>query len=297
MGKSKGFTLVLVVVCLLASAILPPITVKADTPLVNGKLTMISPNSNTTYSGTMTLNFAVDLTQNMPIPWLYVTQIAYSIDCEHPIPITIPTSDQGYFTFWTSSDIVHLTANSFVDISNLTNGIHELKIFANGAANVDDDGIFPWNISTDPVFFSVYNFPPPSLFILLPQNQTYYFGNITLGSIPLNFTVNKATSWVGYSLDNQINATVSGNTTLTGLSDGQHSLILFANDTIGNMGASQPMNFTIAVPKTMDSKPFLTATIASVSGIVTVVVAGVGLLIYFKKHKATAHRIIGGLST
>ena len=35
------------------------------------------------------------------------------------------------------------------------------------------------------------------------------------------------------------------NTTLTGLSNGNHNVTIYANDTLGNMGQSQVINFTI----------------------------------------------------
>jgi len=83
----------------------------------------------------------------------------------------------------------------------------------------------------------------PSITILSPQNTTY-----TTSSIPLTFTVNEPTSWIGYSLDGQANVTISGNTTLTSLSDGQHSITVYANDTSGNMGASNKVFLTVQTP-------------------------------------------------
>jgi len=80
----------------------------------------------------------------------------------------------------------------------------------------------------------------PSITVISPENTTY-----TTNSVSLNFTVNEPTSWIGYSLDGQANVTVTGNTTLSGLSDGSHSLIVYANDTAGNTGASEIVYFTI----------------------------------------------------
>jgi len=81
---------------------------------------------------------------------------------------------------------------------------------------------------------------PPTISILSPQNTSY---NVT--PVALTFTVNESTSWMGYSLDNQSNVTISENTTLLGLSVGQHSIIVYANDTSGNMGSSALVSFTI----------------------------------------------------
>ena len=83
---------------------------------------------------------------------------------------------------------------------------------------------------------------------------------------------------MGYSIDHQANETILGNTTLTGLSYGSHSLTLYANGSFGNTGASQTIYF--------DSQPpelFPTVPIAAVSVAVVLVVAG--LLVYHKKHK------------
>lgn len=280
----KVLALVFVLVFLTASAVLQPIRVRADTDYtnLNGKLTMNSPNSNTTYKGNVPLIFTLDLSENAPVPWFGLSEVGFSIDDNSPITLPIPPQDKSSITFWSSSDIIPVNEVGLADISGLTNGKHELKVFADGSCNVDDDGIFPWNVSLPPVYFSVYNVPPPKISILSPQTQSYEFANVTLGSIPLNFTVDKTTSWIGYCLDNHNNATIVGNTTLIGLSEGNHNLVIFANDTIGNMGASQPLNFTIAAPTVMNSKPFLTATVAVVF---VSVVGAAGLLVYLRKRK------------
>jgi hypothetical protein len=79
-----------------------------------------------------------------------------------------------------------------------------------------------------------------TIIILSPQNITY-----NVKSIPLTFEVGAPASWIGYSLDGQANVTVTGNTTLTGLSDGSHSIIVYANDIAGNMGVSGTVYFTM----------------------------------------------------
>jgi len=90
---------------------------------------------------------------------------------------------------------------------------------------------------------------PPEINILSPQNTTY-----STSSVPLTFTINELASWIGYSLDGQANVTITGNMTLTGLSDGQHNIIVYANDTAGNMGSSDTVYFTIDItPPTIET--------------------------------------------
>jgi hypothetical protein len=79
---------------------------------------------------------------------------------------------------------------------------------------------------------------PPAITILSPQNKTFDVNNV-----PLIFTINESTSWISYGLDSQSNVTITGNTTLTGLSDGTHTIIVYANDTSGNMGVSEMVYF------------------------------------------------------
>jgi hypothetical protein len=86
---------------------------------------------------------------------------------------------------------------------------------------------------------------PPLITVLSPTNDTY----ITT-SIQLSFTVNETTSWIGYSLDGGANVTIAGDTMLLGVPYGSHHIVVYANDTSGNMGASQTVYFTNIVPTT-----------------------------------------------
>jgi undecaprenyl-diphosphatase len=84
--------------------------------------------------------------------------------------------------------------------------------------------------------------------ILSPKNTTY-----TVSEIPLTFTVNAPFSWAGYSLDGQANATTVGNTTLTKLSQGLHSVVVYVNGTTaGEMVSSQTVYFTVGQVNVLD---------------------------------------------
>ncbi len=118
------------------------------------------------------------------------------------------------------------------------------------------DGVEPlWNKWTDDTNNYVYlayahsehqiviqrlEIEPPIITVLSPENKTYPSSDIAL-----TLAFDKPTFWIGYSLDSQANVTISGNTTLTGLSEGSHSLTVYANDTGENMGYSDPVHFSV----------------------------------------------------
>ncbi len=75
-----------------------------------------------------------------------------------------------------------------------------------------------------------------------PENRTY-----ASNCVRLNYTVEPAGTvldWTGYSLDGGANETVTGNTTVRGLSACGHNIVVYANDTNGNMAASNTVFFT-----------------------------------------------------
>ena len=114
----------------------------------------------------------------------------------------------------------------------------------------------------------------PVVSVVSPQNKTY-----NESSVPLSFTVDKPASWMGYSLDGKDNITIAGNITLTELSNGNHTLIVYANDTSGNIGVSETIRFDVEAPEA-----FPITLVAGASGALVAVV-GIGLFCYFKKRK------------
>ncbi len=139
---------------------------------------------------------------------------------------------------------------------------------------------------------------PPSITVLSTQDETYDTGNV-----PLNFVISESASWVGYSLDGKTNVSITESTSqptysygsynyhvvLTGLAEGPHTLTLYANDTAGNTGKSETIQFTVAQetqtqqnkPESQSSTPFPTLWI--VAAVVMVAVVGAGLMVFFRK--------------
>jgi hypothetical protein len=119
--------------------------------------------------------------------------------------------------------------------------------------------------------------PGPTITVLQPESMVY-----SSNLISLDFVVDRPTSWIGYSLDSATNVTIEGNVTLANLSDGLHLLVVYANDTLDNMGSSAIIYFSVdttgpnitdlsQIPPgqtiTQDDKVAINATISDQSGV------------------------------
>jgi len=163
---------------------------------------------------------------------------------------------------------VTITGNT--TLTGLSDGIHTVTVYANDTAG---------NMGySETVYFTV-DTVSPRIEILSPENKTY-----DTSDIPLTFTVDESVLWIAYSLDNKANVSIAGNTILHGLSDGSHSLIVYARDTVENIGASEIIHFSII---TQQAEPFPTWIVAAI------IMTGVGatLLVYFAKVKKTTEKV------
>jgi hypothetical protein len=112
----------------------------------------------------------------------------------------------------------------------------------------------------------------PEVAVVSPENRSY-----NSSSVSLIFTVDKPAVWMGYSLDGQDNVTITGNTTITGISSGLHNVTVYAKDSFENTGASETISFTIAE----EPESFPTALVATASASVAIV--GVGFIVYLRR--------------
>lgn len=85
-----------------------------------------------------------------------------------------------------------------------------------------------------------YGAVPPKLEIISPENKTYIDSDI-----PLILSLNRPATWIGYSLDDGDNVTIMGDSELLDLSEGQHRITVYVNDTFGNTVSSGIVLFSI----------------------------------------------------
>jgi parallel beta-helix repeat protein len=146
-------------------------------------------------------------------------------------------------------------------------GIGDTPYKAN-AKNIDNYPLIePFNST-----YYLLKITPPKISLLSPLNTVY-----NESSVPLLFTVDKQAGWMGYSLDGHDNVTVTGNSTISGLTNGLHNVTVYAKDTFGNEGTSETIAFTVNL------EPFPAALV--IASVITVSVIGIVLLFYFKKRK------------
>jgi len=147
------------------------------------------------------------------------------------VPLSFTVSESASWMGYSLDGQANNTISGNTTIVDLPDGIHTVIVYANDTAgNMGYSGTVYFTVDTT----------SPTISVLSPENKTY-----AVSDVPLSFTVSESASWMGYSLDGQANVTVTGNTTLASLLDGSHHVVVYANDTAGNMGASITVYFTV----------------------------------------------------
>ncbi len=241
-------------------------------PPMNPYITLVSPTNKTYSVNDLFLDMTVHTytTGYLGGPESDATRLfTCTLDGKNPENITITNAsvarNPGGDVFFEGS--AHL--------SNLTEGQHNLTVrvvFDYSDGNPYNPS-FRHTESVSTVCFRIDLFPQ-HVSILTPENKTYLLG------VPLQFSIDKPASWMGYSLDGQDKVTIAGNMNLPELSVGQHTLTLYANDASGNPAASETVIFTVA-----DRVP-----IALFAGTCLAVVF-VGVMLYFKRRRRGTGRI------
>ena len=183
------------------------------------------------------------------------------------IPLTFIVNEKTRWTGYSVDDRRNVTVLGNATLTGLSDGTHSIVFYARDVVGNE--------ASTATVYLTT-DITPPSISLLSPQNITY-----DTSEILLVFRVNETTLWMGYSLDGQPNATITGNTTLTTLPVGSHSIIVYARDLAGNTKASETTTFTFT--EIQPPEPFPTAWITA-TAIATIAVSGTTFLFYFKRN-------------
>jgi parallel beta-helix repeat protein len=116
----------------------------------------------------------------------------------------------------------------------------------------------------------------PKIKVITPINQRY-----NESTVPLTIQTDQV-NWIGYSIDDQANVTVSGNQTLQDIPNGEHTLAIYANNSYGNM-QKEIVNFTVTKqPLETPVPPIL--IVATVLVVCAAAIVG-GLAVYVNKRR------------
>ena len=249
---------------LFGSLLLTSLTIGSDTVNADSSdsisfssgITIYSP-TNRTYTSK---NLALNLTLACGLGLDY--SLSYSLDGKYQGTLSLVIDDSELH--------VVMKGTALATLPELQDGSHILTIHLIAVAN---QKTLTYNNSVN---FYV-DVSSPNIVIQSPENKTY-----TTENTALTFTMDKQVSEITYCLDGQENVSIAGNTTLTGLSIGVHNITIQAQDFAENRAASKTIYFAIAEEPEPES--LITVPVAVFSGAL-VVVAGISLLFYFKKHK------------
>lgn len=154
------------------------------------------------------------------------------------VPLIYTKNETCNFVYFMLDDTQNYTDPGNTTLVEFADGPHELIAYVNYTNSEVEEKLT--------VYFTVNTTVPDSplqISVISPSNTTY-----TTEDVPLNVTVDELNTWLAYSIDGQENITISGNTTLTSLTDGSHALLVYANDTKGNTGTSEVVFFTVELP-------------------------------------------------
>jgi hypothetical protein len=201
-----------------------------------------SPNKNETYTtNALPLIFRVDASVGTTYSSIYGSNTKGSSPNPFTVSYYLDGGLMGYFDKGTAPVLVSRT------LTSLSEGIHKIEVSATSPS------FFPTQASRS-VYFTVDSKPPS---ILLPS----------LSNNVLTFHTNEETSEVCCSIDGKANGTVTslfqqtdnqsaismmapikvtGNVDSSGLSEGSHTIEIYANDAAGNVGNSDLVQFTIS---------------------------------------------------
>ena len=162
-------------------------------------------------------------------------------------------------------------------LPELSQGVHNLTIWVR--AEYDEVTTYDplWTAFSKTITFTIDTIAP-NVTMLARENTVFEQPEFFL-----NFTTNEPSSKIEYSLDGQKNLSISGNTTLSGLANGNHNITVYVTDEAGNTDASEILFFTVDAPE-----PFPIVLVAA--AVVIAVAIAAGLLLIRRKRRKEAQQ-------
>jgi hypothetical protein len=271
--------LAVLVVALLASALTGTVLIKLATCLLPStskyipKVNLQSPENKIYGGNSVPLDFSVSF-----FSWANHTnelRLEYSLDYSTLMPLAgfHQSISEGFAVIGST-------------LTHLSEGVHVLRVQVTVFyEDIRDTSIQSWSPPglSEAVSFTVNAAVPRVSILSLKQLKTY---NAT--TLPLEFAVSEPTASLSYSLDGGALVSIAGNTSLSGLSDGKHTIMVQAEDLAGSVGESS-VTFTVETagteqPDGSQPAPFPT-TLVAVAIIASAAAVSFGLVAYFLRRK------------
>lgn len=233
-------------------------------PVPPPTISILHPENKTYNVNNISLSFIAEVFSSLiePTPAIgignRIAEVCYSLDGQENVTIRNTIA----------MILPKITITGTETLHELSDGSHSLIVYI-------------WDInggvgSSAAVRFTI-DTTPPIILILSPENKSYITNNIQL-----NVTLNEAASWMGYSLDGEANVTIIGNITLMDLSYGSHALVVYAEDTAGNVRASETIHFTVNPPSASWTNPMVSATAITATCGAAVILS----VVFYRKRKS-----------
>ena len=271
--------LAVLVVALLASALTGTVLIKLATCLLPStskyipKVNLQSPENKIYGGNSVPLDFSVSF-----FSWANHTnelRLEYSLDYSTLMPLAgfHQSISEGFAVIGST-------------LTHLSEGVHVLRVQVTVFyEDIRDTSIQSWSPPglSEAVSFTVNAAVPRVSILSLKQLKTY---NAT--TLPLEFAVSEPAASLSYSLDGGALVSIAGNTSLSGLSDGKHTIMVQAEDLAGSVGESS-VTFTVETagteqPDGSQPAPFPT-TLVAVVVIASVAAVSFGLVAYFLRRR------------
>jgi hypothetical protein len=226
----KKISVPVLILTLLFSALAGAVLIKLAACVGEPTVSLQSPENKVYTQNSVPMDFTVDLTVTYYPLEEYSVELVFEYSLDYS-PLKVLTGVQQSI-----SDGIAICKST---LNGLSEGLHTLRVQVTAIFRRGTSVRWTPPGLSELVAFTV-NTTAPQVSILSPaQLKTY---NTT--TLPLEFTVSEPAASLSYGLDGGAYVPIAGNTSLSGLSEGKHTIIVQAEDTAGSVGESS-VTFTV----------------------------------------------------
>ena len=155
------------------------------------------------------------------------------------IPLTFYVDKPTQFLMYRVNGLTNFTMSGNTTLTNLPNGEYSITVFATD---------YDYNTAPSQTEYFIINsnepYVLPKVTIKSPINQTY-----STNQLLLDYSVDQPILWTAYSLDGGDNITAIPNLRLYPLTNGSHTLTVYAGGIPGGEAGSATVNFNVSIPQ------------------------------------------------